>query len=206
MRAFMSRSAVFGILGLAIGPLLSACGGDATVGQALGVDQRGPDELAVISRPPLILPPDYNLRPPRSGEQAADGRAASDAAREALVGRPSAAEDGAAADGSASTRALLTNGAAAGDSSEAASEGQNFLVSRTDRTERELDELVETRGENRVDNALLRRLLAWTPDDRPAPAADENAEQAETGAVVRVVKRTQSVIGAAPEPAPTSAE
>ena len=30
--------------------------------------KRSPDEFAVVRRAPLILPPDYGLRPPRPGE------------------------------------------------------------------------------------------------------------------------------------------
>jgi hypothetical protein len=39
---------------------LSACGGITT--------KTAPDELAVIEGPSLALPPSYDLRPPRSGE------------------------------------------------------------------------------------------------------------------------------------------
>ena len=45
--------------------MLAACGDDAS--DAFGYDKSAPDEFTVISRPPLILPPDYNLRPPGSG-------------------------------------------------------------------------------------------------------------------------------------------
>ena len=45
--------------------ILTACGDDAS--DAFGYGKSAPDEFTVISRPPLILPPDYNLRPPGSG-------------------------------------------------------------------------------------------------------------------------------------------
>ncbi|MED5323940.1 MAG: DUF3035 domain-containing protein [Pseudomonadota bacterium] len=45
--------------------ILAACGDDAS--DAFGYGKSAPDEFTVISRPPLILPPDYNLRPPGSG-------------------------------------------------------------------------------------------------------------------------------------------
>jgi len=44
--------------------VLSGCGGMRTV---LGMDQVGPDEFAVESRAPLLIPPDFNLRPPQPG-------------------------------------------------------------------------------------------------------------------------------------------
>ena len=45
--------------------MLAACSDDAS--DAFGYGKSAPDEFTVISRPPLILPPDYNLRPPGSG-------------------------------------------------------------------------------------------------------------------------------------------
>ena len=44
--------------------VLSGCGGMRAV---LGMDQVGPDEFAVESRAPLLIPPDFNLRPPQPG-------------------------------------------------------------------------------------------------------------------------------------------
>jgi hypothetical protein len=40
---------------------LSGCGG---VKDALGVNKYPPDEFAVVSKRALVIPPDYNLRPP----------------------------------------------------------------------------------------------------------------------------------------------
>lgn len=198
VRMFRSKRTSIAILGLVSSLGLAGCGGGETVQQALGYEQRGPDEMAVIKRPPLIVPPDYNLRPPRPGGPDADSTAASDAARRTLIGPSSSssgAEDGEADD----ARAILTgttseNGAAAkGEANGAGSDGQNILVSRTDRAERDLDELTEGRGESRVDRALLRRLLAWTPEDGQESAEDEG-EEATDPVVVKVVSRSQTVI------------
>lgn len=43
---------------------LSACEG---VKKQLGFTKQSPDEFKVVSRAPLTLPPDYNLRPPEPG-------------------------------------------------------------------------------------------------------------------------------------------
>lgn len=210
---FRARSISFAASGLTLCLLLSACGGsESTIQQALGYEQRGPDAMAVIKRPPLILPPDFNLRPPRAGGQETTERSASDAAREALVGTSSAASEtnqnardaltgatpAAAAeppsDEATKARDILTNGSPSSDASEALTGGQSALISRTDRTERDLDDLTETRAENVVDSALLRRLLSWTPADRPESADTEAADQAP--AAVQVVDRSQTVIEA----------
>jgi len=43
---------------------LTACSG---VRKQLGLDKSSPDEFKVVSRAPLTLPPDFNLRPPEPG-------------------------------------------------------------------------------------------------------------------------------------------
>ncbi|HEU5047038.1 MAG TPA: DUF3035 domain-containing protein [Rickettsiales bacterium] len=48
--------------------LLAACGNGDGLRETLGLNRHGPDEFQVVSRPPLTLPPDYSLRPPREGE------------------------------------------------------------------------------------------------------------------------------------------
>jgi Protein of unknown function (DUF3035) len=43
-------------------------GGCASVRQALGSEKMAPDEFRVVSKAPLVVPPEFNLRPPRPGE------------------------------------------------------------------------------------------------------------------------------------------
>ena len=45
---------------------LAACS-TTTVKDTLGIDRKAPDEFRVVSRPPLYIPPDFNLQPPTSG-------------------------------------------------------------------------------------------------------------------------------------------
>jgi hypothetical protein len=47
--------------------LLAACEGGMQ--QSLGLTRDAPDEFTVVSRPPLSLPPDFDLRPPSPGEE-----------------------------------------------------------------------------------------------------------------------------------------
>jgi hypothetical protein len=78
-------------------PLLSACAG-GSVQEALGIGKRSPDEFAVVSRAPLIVPPDFDLRPPRPGEARPLVGTTGDQARATLLGQaPAAAERPAAA-------------------------------------------------------------------------------------------------------------
>lgn len=64
---------------------LAACGG-GTVQESLGLVRSAPDEFQVVSRAPLSLPPDYDLRPPRPGAPGPSEVTTQDAAREALIG------------------------------------------------------------------------------------------------------------------------
>jgi hypothetical protein len=81
------RIAKLAIAAPAVALLLAGCG---TAGVA-GRDR--PDEFAVTRNQPLVIPPDYNLAPPRPGEatpQAADARTQ---ALEALFGGPAPRSD-----------------------------------------------------------------------------------------------------------------
>ena len=57
----LSRSVFF--LGVS-SVLLAACG---ELREDLGLGRNTPDEFAVVDRPPLAMPPDFTLRPPRPG-------------------------------------------------------------------------------------------------------------------------------------------
>jgi hypothetical protein len=67
--------------------LLSACG-DTSVKQTLGIDRRAPDEFRVVSRPPLSVPPQFDLRPP--GVDGVGSIATRDRAQSLVLGDQSA--------------------------------------------------------------------------------------------------------------------
>lgn len=74
---------------LCVGPalLLAACSGN-DVKQTLGLDRKAPDEFRVVSRPPLSVPPDFNLRPPAEGNEVTGSTTpASAQASEVVLGR-----------------------------------------------------------------------------------------------------------------------
>jgi hypothetical protein len=78
------------LLGLAAVTGLSGCG---SMRNALGIGKNVPDEFAVVSKAPLVVPPEYSLLPPRPGEPRADELNASAQARQALFGTtPSTAQ------------------------------------------------------------------------------------------------------------------
>ena len=58
--------------------VLAACEG---LRDQLGLNKKAPDEFTVVKKAPLVLPPDFSLRPPAPGEP-------QQAARSALLGTP----------------------------------------------------------------------------------------------------------------------
>jgi len=73
---------------VAVIALLAAAGlaGCQSAGKALGLGKVSPDEFRVVSKAPLILPPDYALRPPAPGEPRPQELQPESAARRALMG------------------------------------------------------------------------------------------------------------------------
>jgi hypothetical protein len=82
---------VVAALGMAVA--LSGCEG---VKKELGLGKNPPDEFQVVSRAPLSLPPDYNLRPPEPGAPRPQEGTARDQAETAVFGsgEPAGAADG----------------------------------------------------------------------------------------------------------------
>ena len=66
---------------------LAALSGCDDTKRALGINKSIPDEFAVVRRAPLVMPPDYNLRPPAPGTERPQEGTTSEQARNALVGR-----------------------------------------------------------------------------------------------------------------------
>lgn len=71
--------------------LLTACE-DGAVRNTLGLNRPAPDEFTVVSRPPLSVPPEFTLRPPRPGEEPR-GVPMDEKARSLLIGKPATTGD-----------------------------------------------------------------------------------------------------------------
>ncbi|MDX2223733.1 MAG: DUF3035 domain-containing protein [Rhodospirillaceae bacterium] len=59
--------------------------------RALGIEKSVPDEFAVVSRAPLVMPPDFNLRPPAPGAERPQEGTSEEQAMTAVFGRDRAA-------------------------------------------------------------------------------------------------------------------
>jgi hypothetical protein len=190
-----ARAAV-ALLALAL-PLLSACAG-GSVQNALGMGKRSPDEFAVVSRAPLVVPPDFDLRPPRPGEARPLAGTTGDQARATLLGEaPAAAERPAIA-----TQSLEP----------ASSAGQQALLGKAGGGNVDPEIRRQIAEENQslatVEQAMFTRLLKWREPaalgavvDAPAEAERLLANRASgqpitTGDTPTVVERRQSPLGA----------
>jgi hypothetical protein len=67
-------------------------GGCTSTSQALGLTKVTPDEFRVVTKAPLVVPPDYALRPPAPGEPRPQELQPESAARTALAGQAVAAQ------------------------------------------------------------------------------------------------------------------
>ncbi len=67
-------------------------GGCQSTSKALGMSKVTPDEFRVVTKAPLVVPPDYSLRPPSPGEPRPQELQPESAARAALLGQMASAQ------------------------------------------------------------------------------------------------------------------
>ncbi len=80
------------LLGVGLLALFTAAtSGCVGVGKALGAGKNPPDEFAITTKAPLVVPPDYQLRPPKPGETRPQELSSSERAQQVLLGDASVA-------------------------------------------------------------------------------------------------------------------
>lgn len=91
--------------------------GCESIREAAGVEKTPPDEFAVVTKAPLVIPPDYNLKPPKPGAPPTNQSSPTDAAQIALTGTdPEAIKAGLPDTYSPEEKTVLANtGAASAD-------------------------------------------------------------------------------------------
>jgi hypothetical protein len=67
-------------------------GGCQSASKAMGISKVTPDEFRVVTKAPLVVPPEYALRPPAPGEPRPQELQPESAARAALAGQSAAAQ------------------------------------------------------------------------------------------------------------------
>ena len=65
----------------------TAASGCGSIGKSMGSGKSAPDEFKVVTKAPLVVPPDYSLRPPRPGAPRPQELRPEDDAKAALFGR-----------------------------------------------------------------------------------------------------------------------
>ena len=85
------RPLLAGALWTGLGLALLSAGGCASAGKALGMGKATPDEFRVVTKAPLVVPPDYALRPPAPGEPRPQELQPESQARAALLGQSAGA-------------------------------------------------------------------------------------------------------------------
>jgi hypothetical protein len=71
-------------LGTTLALLVMGLSGCSDTRKALGIDKAPPDEFTVVSGSPLTMPPDFNLRPPRSPSDKPPSETAAQAGRQTV--------------------------------------------------------------------------------------------------------------------------
>lgn len=170
------------LLGSAL--LLTAC---SEVREDLGLGRNAPDEFAVVERPPLAMPPDFGLRPPRPGAPRPQAVDTSERASAALF--------------SGDTSAQTKN----------ASEGEKALLSAAGaaKADANIRDIVDRESAQKVVASphLVQQLLDWHDEKKPATTVDATAEAARikkaqeanqpvtTGATPVIEKQTSGWLG-----------
>jgi hypothetical protein len=156
MSVFFSQSSLKSCVALAATALILT--GCASASRTLGLTKEAPNEFNILTNAPLVVPPEYNLRPPRPGESSLDNNYSERAAREALLGDVDAAEP---------------------------SQGELVLLSRAGAGRADQEIRLKIDGQNSVErksDSLTNRILFWRDgqqfdgDGNPIPL-DAGSEQ-----------------------------
>ncbi|MFT3997950.1 MAG: DUF3035 domain-containing protein [Asticcacaulis sp.] len=119
---------------------------------ALGLNKVVPDEFRVVTKAPLVVPPDFALRPPAPGEPRPQELQPESAAREALLGQ----------------RQAITR-----------SEGEKILASKAgaDRADPLARYVVDDEFGDIAykDESFADKVLFWKKDEKPAVPANANS-------------------------------
>lgn len=127
---------------------------------AIGNNKNPPDEFAITTKAPLVVPPNYALRPPKPGESRPQELSASERAQQVLLGDVSAAPP---------------------------SQGEVLLLQKSGavRADRNIRNILsaENGGRGKKDTSLANQLIFWqfrddgTVDDSAAPLRVDDPEE-----------------------------
>ena len=162
--------AVPAILALSV-LVLSAC---SNVRETLGLSRRSPDEFTVVTKAPLVIPPDFTLRPPRPGEKAVGEVSARERARQAMI---ASARSSGTGTGTKARDILLGT---AGDNSPGASKGELRLLAEAHASDPnpKIREILRQENQELAENrSFLEKLMFWRKPKDNSVMVDAEAEK-----------------------------
>lgn len=149
-------------LGIAVAVLaLGACSG---VREQLGLNKSSPDEFKVVSRAPLSIPPEFNLRPPQPGQARPQEGTVQQQARTAVF----RATDN---KGPSLDEVIPDDGRSVGERSLLRAAG-------VDRADKDIRRLVETESRqiNEESESFINSLVFWRKAQPPGSIVDADKE------------------------------
>src|SRR5688572_31334378 len=170
---FMSINRVFVAAAMVAAAGLAGC---QSTQRALGMAKGTPDEFRIVTKAPLVVPPDYALRPPAPGEPRPQELQPESAARNALLGQRDA---------------------------ERRSDGEKLLVAKAGAEK--ADPLIRYVVDDEFgdiahkEKTFADRVMFWKKDDKPAPvAAAEGDNKAAPVDAAAEQERVAKLTGAKP--------
>jgi hypothetical protein len=161
---------------------LSGCD---SIRSAAGITKQPPDEFAVVTKAPLVIPPDYNLRPPKPGAVPTNQTSPTGAAQAALYGNDDPSNpDSVTGNYSQIEKTLLVQaGAASADHSI-----RQQIAS-------------DEKSMQGADEGFTDKLLFGGPTDSSDKPVDADAEQQKTGDATKAGTQTSTNSSQTPQPA-----
>jgi hypothetical protein len=140
--------------------------------ETFGFTKQPPDEFAILTRAPLVVPPDYGLRPPAPGAQRPQEKEVRDQARETVIGKTAGSAT------QAQIAAAVSVSPAAG--APAVTDGERALLTKAGALEpdptirRTIDRESSLLAEE--DSSFIDRLIFWQEKPEPGTVVDPDAE------------------------------
>jgi hypothetical protein len=158
-------------LGTTLALLVMGLSGCSDTRKALGIDKAPPDEFAVVSGSPLTMPPDFNLRPPRSPSDKPPSETAAQTGRQTVF----------RVSDSKKSPTTLAASAAIGSNGQPLSAGEQALIAKAgaggadssirQQVDKDTDQLNADNSGGFVDS-----LLFWREPPPPGEAVDAQRE------------------------------
>ena len=151
-------AAIIAIGALSLG--LAGCGGESLT-DALGMGKNAPDEFSVVTKAPLVIPPDFSLRPPQPGAPRP---------QEASLSPSATAQD-----------ALVGANAQAAPADTTLSPGEKALLANAgaDKADPRIRQVVNAESRSLVerDDSFVDDVLFWKDDSTPPAEPVVNAPE-----------------------------